>query len=377
MKVLMISLDKGLVGDKPLGDVVERHKKYGESVDRLDIIVLSKRGYSAKQISDRVFARPTNSLVKFFYKKGAIKKAKEWQSRDYDLIVTQDPFITAKIGLELKKVFKKAKLLVHFHGDFWDNPLWLKEKWYNRFLLRISKTVVPLADAIRVMSEGQRAKLIKLGIHPDKIKVISTPINIAQFANFEANATVDQKKLLNNFREQLGTKKMILMVGREDKVKGYDVLYKAMRIVERNKGRDNVVLWVVGISNVPNDLVHMITGVGGLSSQDLPSYYYASYLTVLPSYSESFGKVLVEANACGRPVIATETTGAKEIIQNGYNGLLVPIGDANALAEKILYLLDNPDKAQEMGNNGRELVKERFIDNTFRIVNFWKEIVKA
>ena len=111
--------------------------------------------------------------------------------------------------------------------------------------------------------------------------------------------------------------------------------------------------------------------------ENLAAYYKASDIFVLSSASESFGKVLVEANACGKPVVSTATTGAKEIVQDGYNGFLVPIGDYEALAEKILNLLDDPKKAKEMGENGKELMKQKFDGkiNTEKIVEFWDDII--
>ena len=59
---------------------------------------------------------------------------------------------------------------------------------------------------------------------------------------------------------------------------------------------------------------------------------------VSSSAHESFGKVLVEANACGKPVVAKTTTGAKDIVNDGVNAYLVPVGDAQALAEKKMLL---------------------------------------
>ena len=53
----------------------------------------------------------------------------------------------------------------------------------------------------------------------------------------------------------------------------------------------------------------------------------------------------------------------------------MPIGDANALAEKILYLLDNPDKAKEMGENGRKMVSEKYGDNTSKIIELWNSLL--
>jgi len=118
-----------------------------------------------------------------------------------------------------------------------------------------------------------------------------------------------------------------------------------------------------------------IAVIGFKDDKALLPLFTQSAVFVSSSASESFGKVLVEANACGKPVVSTATTGAKEIIQDGVNGFLVPIGDAKALADKIIYLLNNPDKAKEMGENGRLLVKEKYGDNTQKIISAWQELM--
>lgn len=377
MRILMISLDKGLVGGKILGDVIERHKKYGELVDALDIIVfcLSGRGLKHKEISRHVRAYPTDSKNKIDYVSDALRIARDWFKKErYDLVVTQDPYFTGKVGMELKKEFG-AKLLVHFHGDFWGNPLGLKERWYDLLSPNLSKQVVAAADAIRVMSEGQKESLIRKKINVRIIKVISTPVDVQRFMDYPQDS-----KQLQSLKSMMEGRKYVLMVGRKDKVKGFDTLFKAMNKVIEIKGGGNVGLWLVGnYSRKEAQKMGLSPSVpliesGNAESADLPAYYRAAYVAVLPSTSESFGKVLIEANACGKPVIATDTAGAREIIQNGYNGYIVRVGDYQALADKVLYLLDHPDDARQMGENGRKLVKEKFSDNTDRIVNFWKEI---
>ena len=102
----MISLDKGLLGKGQLGDVVERHKKYGEFVEKLDIIVFSKKGFAKYQISDNVTAYPTNSCCKLKYAGDARKIGKKlFGENKYNLIVTQEPFLTGLVGTRLKKQF--------------------------------------------------------------------------------------------------------------------------------------------------------------------------------------------------------------------------------------------------------------------------------
>ena len=131
MNILMISLDKGLLGKGQLGDVVERHIEYGKNVESLDIIVFAKHGHENFTLSTNVKAYPTNSRKKFFYPFDALRIAKTlFQKKKCDLIVTQDPFLTGFVGYKLKKNFG-AKLLVHMHGDFFNNPSFSKENWKN------------------------------------------------------------------------------------------------------------------------------------------------------------------------------------------------------------------------------------------------------
>ncbi len=362
MKVLMISLDKGLLGQGQLGDVVERHKKYGDQVERLDIIVFSGPEYDTNIISDHVTAYPTRSNGKVSFTQDARRIAEElFQKNTYNLIVTQEPFFTGWVGFRLKRKHH-AKLLVHFHGDFWENPNWLKESPINPMLLLASKFTVKQADHIRVMSQGQKEKLLKAGIDETKVTVISTPIDV-------------DKYIQHSSVEKIGH--LVLHVSRFDKTKDFKTLAAVFqKIVQRVPG---VQCMQIGVGDMvlPYFKGQNVTLLPRMDQNKLINYYHAADVVVLSSLSESFGKVLVEANACGKPVVATATTGAQEIIQDGYNGFLVPIGDAQALADKVIELLNDPVKAKEMGENGRKLVQGKYSDNTERIISLWKEIVQA
>ncbi|MFA6322571.1 MAG: glycosyltransferase family 4 protein [Candidatus Buchananbacteria bacterium] len=366
MKVLMISIDKGLLGRGQLGDVIERHRAYGQKVQRLDIIVLSPKGFSPYQISDNVWSYPTNSSNKIKYYFDAKKIGKKlFEKTTYDLIVTQEPFFTGLAGAWLKKKFG-AKFLVHFHGDFWQNINWLKENKLNWMLWLISKLVVVQADAIRVMSNGQKNTLIKAGVSPDKVNVIATPVDLKKYDRLDLVPTSDFKTVLH--------------VGRDDKVKGYDTLLKAFDLIKRQMPDVKLVKVLGGkefskaLNNHSNkDL--KISVYPQTNHQDLVAFYCQADVVVLSSTSESFGKVLVEANACGKPVVSTNTTGGREIIRDGYNGFLVPIGDYQALADKVLFLLNHSDQAKAMGQNGKNLVRERFSDNLDQIIELWRKII--
>lgn len=94
---------------------------------------------------------------------------------------------------------------------------------------------------------------------------------------------------------------------------------------------------------------------------DMADIFAKSHIVCLPSfYGEGVPKVLIEAAACGRPIVTTDAPGCREIVQDGLNGFLVPVRDAQAVAEALKKLLDSPDIRQRMGMNGRRLVEKEF-----------------
>jgi glycosyltransferase involved in cell wall biosynthesis len=93
----------------------------------------------------------------------------------------------------------------------------------------------------------------------------------------------------------------------------------------------------------------------------LRSYYNAADVSVCSSnWPEPFGKVIIEAMAYEKPVIASKVGGVPEIIQGGINGLLVPPNSFEALADAIIYLLDNPRIGEAIGRKARECVEENY-----------------
>ncbi|QYK50464.1 MAG: glycosyltransferase family 4 protein [Anaerolineales bacterium] len=95
-------------------------------------------------------------------------------------------------------------------------------------------------------------------------------------------------------------------------------------------------------------------------TDDLPPLYQEANLICLPTYSEGLPKVLIEAGAAGRAVVATDIPGCREVINDGVNGLLVPVKDVEALAAAIEQLIQNPAKRKAMGFAAREIVMRDF-----------------
>lgn len=93
---------------------------------------------------------------------------------------------------------------------------------------------------------------------------------------------------------------------------------------------------------------------------DMAQIFAQSHVVCLPSYREGLPKVLIEAAASGRPIVAADVPGCREIVSNGENGLLVPVRDVSALANAITQLIENPSQRIVMGKCGRAMVENEF-----------------
>jgi glycosyltransferase involved in cell wall biosynthesis len=93
---------------------------------------------------------------------------------------------------------------------------------------------------------------------------------------------------------------------------------------------------------------------------NVPEWLANSQVFVLPSYREGFPRSTQEAMAMGRAIITTDVPGCRETVQDGKNGFLIPLFDVGALAEKMIYLIEYPDKIARMGNESYSIALEKF-----------------
>jgi len=102
----------------------------------------------------------------------------------------------------------------------------------------------------------------------------------------------------------------------------------------------------------------IITVLGHID--DIKPIFHQVNLVVLPSYREGVPRSLLEAAACGLPIVTTDAPGCREIVEHNVNGLLVPCRDAHALAKAIEFLWQNPPECKRMGIAGRAKVLAEF-----------------
>jgi glycosyltransferase involved in cell wall biosynthesis len=93
---------------------------------------------------------------------------------------------------------------------------------------------------------------------------------------------------------------------------------------------------------------------------DMPHVLAQAHIVCLPSYREGLPKILIEAAACGRPIVATDVPGCREIVRDGENGLLVTVRNAEALSAAIKKLIEEPLLRRRMGEQGRRIAAQEF-----------------
>jgi len=176
--------------------------------------------------------------------------------------------------------------------------------------------------------------------------------------------------LKRNLRENFNgdNKNFILFVGQLKEHKGVQYLLEAMKIVN-DRIKDSHLI-IVGDGPYRDYLMdyaskqklnHVVSFRRNVPDRELPQFYATSDIVVLPSYTrrEAFGLVLLEAMASGRPVVASNIPGVRDIVKDDC-GILVPSKDANTLAAAITRLLQDKQRARKMGLHAREFVEKNF-----------------
>ena len=159
--------------------------------------------------------------------------------------------------------------------------------------------------------------------------------------------------------------KVVTIVGRLEEWKGHHVfLEAASKVLDRS---NHVRFLVVGDGVMRNPLEALSKKLGIMSyvifcghRNDIPQILAASDLLVSASFGEHFGRVIIEAMAMEKPVVATKAGGVPELVIDGETGILVKPADSEGLASAILRLLEDPQRSKEMGNSGLKRVMEYF-----------------
>ena len=219
-----------------------------------------------------------------------------------------------------------------------------------------------LRDALRViaLTETEAEQYKSMGVSPDKIEIVPNGIDLAEFENLPERG---------EFRREYGLgsdQRIILYLGRIHKIKGLDLLVKAF--ADLSKPLNDIKLVIVGPDDgyLPSlkkltadlEISDKVLFTGPLYGQEKLKAYVDADVYVLPSVYETFPVAVLEACACGTPIILTDRCGIADVIE-GQAGLVVPY-DREQLQHALLHMLDDDKMRLRFGERGKSLVRERF-----------------
>jgi D-inositol-3-phosphate glycosyltransferase len=268
-----------------------------------------------------------------------------WQDNglNYDIIYSHY-WLSALVGKYLHEKWQLPYIAMYHTLGAVKNKI---GKGENESELRIVSEQDTIKDCQRIIvaTETEKQDLVKhYGAYPGKIGVVPCGVNIGLF--HPVDKTIARQSL------GLNDEKVLLFVGRIDPLKGIEQLIKTMPLLKNN---DNLRLIIVGgdehsraeldeLQGLASEL-HIAESVrfkGMVRQEQLPYYYSAADVCVVPSYYESFGLVALESLACGTPVVAADVGDLKNIIRQGETGYVVEDNSPEKLAAGIKTLLSNP-----------------------------------
>jgi glycosyltransferase involved in cell wall biosynthesis len=219
-------------------------------------------------------------------------------------------------------------------------------------------------DSVFVNSEEYRRRWIARGFAPEKLKILPRGLDTALFSPEHRDPGFWEK-----FGEHNGAVHL-LYVGRISKEKDLDVLAEAYRqLCEEGLP---VRLYFVGDGPYLQALNQALPGAvftGYLRGKELAAAYASADVFVFPSTTDTFGNVVIEAQASGVPVIVSDTGGPKELVESNVNGVVTKSHDVEDLARAIRDLVKNKRKREEMSRQARQAVVDRSWPAAFR--KFW------
>ena len=271
--------------------------------------------------------------------------------------------------------FARVPIIVHTpHGHvFWGYFGRLK----TGIFILLEKISALITDRLVVLTEQEKNDHLHFHIAPEnKFSEVHSGINLDRFSDTSVDPAAMKKKLtIPEGNLVVGT------TGRLTHIKGHRYLIEAAGKIVSSKPDTTFVFLGDG------ELLDELKNMASISSieenikflgwrQDVAEVMSTFDVFVLPSLNEGMGRVLVEAMALGKPIVASDIGGIPNLVVNGENGYLVPVGDVETLAVKIITLLDDPGKREKMGNAGQRYADKYSLEEMMKkIERLYRELL--
>jgi len=269
------------------------------------------------------------------------------KTEQIDLIHVHSQEASFLVRLISKFILRKKVIYTPQTIDIRKKSIYFLYKW-------IEVQFSGLTEKIISVSSYDHDRLIKWGVPSEKIEIIHNGLDINKIAkqNFLTNESVKNQPI-------------VLQIGRLSEQKSpQNFIYGAEIVLKFEK---NVSFWMIGDGPLYNELTSMIErkGLQGFikvfgNRDDVYNYISKADIVTLTSKWEGMPYSLIEAMAFKKPIVSTNVNGCRELIYDGINGFLVNYNDLESWANKVRYLLQNPDLAKKFGEEGFRLVNEKF-----------------
>jgi glycosyltransferase involved in cell wall biosynthesis len=261
---------------------------------------------------------------------------------EYDVIQCYGIFYYTTASVIMKYIYKK-KVINRLESAGQKGDLTRINTMKYGFLVKLSWRKV---DKLIAISREVYNDLINCGVHKKKIIYIPN--------------SVDTEYYIPPTSKSWDSPINILFVGRLTEEKGVNILLHAIKQVVE-KGFNDLSLTIAGDGPLRGELEEMVNDLAitkyvrfaGIINNVI-QYYHNSHVLVIPSNSEGFPLVLLEGMACGLAIVASNLGGNREGIEDGINGLLFAPRNETELSSKIIYFLEHPETAKQMGRISRE-----------------------
>ncbi len=299
-----------------------------------------------------------------------------------DIIHLQDP---AEIGITVLRAAKKLRtpviLTSHSYLEFSSSYLQFLgplSGFAEKMLLDHIVRTYNECDAITTPTSVLGKTLKKLGVLP-KIYTVSNGVELDKFSPGFPNSSIMDKYSIPKGKD------VVLYVGRLDKDKSLEIVLKAIPSILPVSQNAHFVFVGDGSSGEEyKELARKLkvdervswTGYISHDSNDLPEIYRLAKVFVMPSI-EGQGIAALEAMASGVPVVAANAGGLRELIKNGRNGILFKFGNPKSLSRAVVSVLNNEEKAEQYGRNGRLRASEHDLHNSLKnMVKVYEAVIR-
>ena len=314
-------------------------------------------GIKVYYLKDSSYAFARNHHL--FFSPGIICLAKR-EIKNFDLIHLQDYRTFQNIIIHHYARKYNIPYIMQTHGSL--PRMVTKQRLKKLYDILWGYRLLKDASKVIALTRVEAKQFENMGVRSDKIEIVPNGIDLAEFSDLPQRGKFRHKYGLDD------SQRVIHYLGRIHKIKGLDTLVKAFASLA--KKLDDARLVIVG----PDDgylphLKGLITelGIGDrtlltgpLYSQEKLEAYVDADVYVLPSVHEIFGITVLEACACGIPVILTENCGMANWVIDGKAGWTIPTGDEEQLSVACLKILTDEGLRKSLGEGGKKLVKEYF-----------------